>query len=120
MIDALITALNQELALSAKEIADLFWLAMQVTNELDSPRPALKQGEIDSETLNKKDLARLDNGQNRDNSDSKGESRNKKDENEPKAGLYPRRSSDFSDSSGLGFKVPDAPALREPLTLAGP
>ena len=37
MIDALITALNQELALSAKEIADLLWLAMQVTNELDSP-----------------------------------------------------------------------------------
>jgi hypothetical protein len=119
MIDALITALNQELALSAKEIADLFWLAMQVTNELDSPRPNLKKGNTDLETLNKKDLARLDNGQNRDSSDSKGKSRKKKDENEPKAGLYPRRSSDFLDSSGLRFKVPDAPALREPLKLAG-
>ena len=116
MIDALITALNQELALSAKEIADLFWLAMQVTNELDSPRPTLK--EIDSESVSRGDSARLDNGKNRDNSDSKGKSHKKKDENEPKAGLYPRRSSDFSDSSGLGFKVPDAPALREPLTLA--
>jgi len=118
MIDALITALNQELALSAKEIADLLWLAMQVTNELDSPRPTLKKEEIDSESVNRGDSARLDNGQNRDNSDSKGKSRKKKDENEPKAGLYPRRPSDFAGSSGLGFKVPDAPALREPLKLA--
>jgi|694.fasta_scaffold19453_11 hypothetical protein len=119
MIDALITALNQELALSAKEIADLFWLAMQVTNERDSPRPTLKKKEIDSESVNRGDSARLDNGQNRDNPNSKGKSRQKEDENEPKAGLYPRRSSDFADSSGLGFKVPDAPALREPLKLAG-
>ena len=119
MIDALITALNQELALSAKEIADLLWLAMQVTNELDSPPPNLNKEEIDSESVNRGDSARLDNGQNRDNPDSKGKSRKKKDENEPKAGLYPRRSSDFLDSSGLRFKVPDAPALREPLKLAG-
>jgi CheY-like chemotaxis protein len=37
---------------------------------------------------------------------------------EPKAGIYPRNPQESLVGSGLSLRVPDAPSLREPLTLA--
>lgn len=113
MIDLLVTALSKELELSAEEIADTIWLAMQIEiSQSTSPamqvlKDAAKQieqsmfgkSQLDSETLSDKDVS-------------------KRSPEEPKAGIYPRSQHDNFLNSGLSFKVPDAPSLREPLTLA--
>jgi len=57
------------------------------------------KSQLDSETLSDKDVS-------------------KRSPEEPKAGIYPRSQHDNFLNSGLSFKVPDAPSLREPLTLA--
>jgi hypothetical protein len=55
MINQLITALSQELELSAEEIADTIWLALQIdqfsSEQSDPPQPPLKRGELDQETV---------------------------------------------------------------------
>jgi len=122
MIDLLVTALSKELELSAEEIADTIWLAMQIEiSQSTSPamqvlKDAAKQieqsmfgkSQLDSETLSDKETQ--DSGLDEDVS--------KRSPEEPKAGIYPRSQHDNFLNSGLSFKVPDAPSLREPLTLA--
>ena len=62
MINTLITALSKELELSAEEIADTIWLALQIqesqfestaTQKLknDLSQPSLKSKELEGETL---------------------------------------------------------------------
>lgn len=50
MINQLITALSQKLELSAEEIADTIWLALQIdqfsSEQSDPPQPPLKTGGV--------------------------------------------------------------------------
>lgn len=117
-IDALITGLSKELELSATEIADTIWLAMQIeVSPAESiataglrenpPQPPLERGEQEVlPELQQTDRLDLDEPTPQPPSD------------EPKAGIYPYNPQEPSLGSGLSLKVPDAPSLREPLTLA--
>jgi hypothetical protein len=117
MIDALITGLSKGLELSAEEIADTLWLALQIDEsqpELsvraglkeDPPQPPLKRGEPEvlPEILTQPSEPE--------------EIESKQPPDEPKAGIYPRNPQESLVGSGLSLRVPDAPSLREPLTLA--
>ena len=119
MIDTLITALSKELDLSAEEIADTIWLALQIqesqsestaTQKLknDLSHPSLKSKELEGETFPETKTK---------TSDSR-ETPSKQLPEEPKAGIYPRNQQETLFKSELSFKVPDAPSLRDPLTLA--
>jgi DNA-directed RNA polymerase specialized sigma24 family protein/predicted RNA-binding protein with PUA-like domain len=118
MIDALITGLSKGLELSAEEIADTLWLALQIEEsqpelgvraELreNPPQPTLEQGEpevLPAEiSTHPSELEETASNQPPD---------------EPKAGIYPRNPQESLVGSGLSLRVPDAPSLREPLTLA--
>jgi uridine kinase len=117
MIDALITGLSKGLELSAEEIADTLWLALQIEEsqpELsvvaglkeDPPQPPLKRGEpevLPEISTYPSELEETASNQLPD---------------EPKAGIYPRNPQESLVGSGLSLRVPDAPSLREPLTLA--
>jgi uncharacterized protein YegL len=117
MINELITALSQELELSATEIADTIWLALQI----DPPQPPLKRGELEQPPLREGELEqpRLKQGELEQPSlkqrdlDKRITKQSPQEEN---AGIYPRN--DSSKSSGLSIRVPDASSLGEPLTLA--
>ncbi|MEY3866268.1 MAG: hypothetical protein RLZZ338_159 [Cyanobacteriota bacterium] len=123
MINRLITALSQELELSAKEIADTIWLALQMdqfsAEDID-PQPPLKKGELEQPPLKQGDLEQpLKRGELEQPPLKKGDSEKrttKQSQQEQKAGIYPRN--DSSKSSGLSIRVPDASSLREPLMLA--
>ena len=119
MIDTLITALSKELELSAEEIADTIWLALQIqesqsestaTQKLknDLSQPSLKSKESEGETLPETKTK---------TSDSR-ETASKQSPEEQKAGIYTRNQQETLFKSELSFKVPDAPSLCEPLTLA--
>ncbi|MFM9264953.1 SAV_2336 N-terminal domain-related protein [Tychonema sp. BBK16] len=118
MIDTLITALSTELELSAEEIADTIWLALKIqesqsesaTQKLknDLSQPSLKNEELEGETLPETPTKTSDSG----------ETASKQSPDEQKAGIYPRNQQETLFKSELSFKVPDAPSLREPLTLA--
>jgi AAA-like domain len=118
MIDALITGLSKGLELSAEEIADTLWLALQIEEsqpelsvraELreNPPQPPFPRGEPEilpeiQETL----------------PSEREETASNQPPDEPKAGIYPRNPQESLVGSGLSLRVPDAPSLREPLTLA--
>jgi GUN4-like/AAA-like domain len=117
MIDSLIAGLSKELELSAEEIADTIWLALQIqespsestaTENFDSSQSPLKREESAREVL-PETQDEISNSEERDRVQSL---------DEPKAGIYPRKQNETLLNSGLSFKVPDAPSLREPLTLA--
>jgi len=119
MIDTLITALSKELELSAEEIADTIWLALQIqesqsestaTEKLknDLFQPSSKNEDLEGETLPETPTQTSDSG----------ETVSKQSPDEHKAGIYPRNQQETLSKSELSFKVPDAPSLREPLTLA--
>ena len=108
MIYQLITALSKEVEMSAAEIADTIWLALQMqefpSESVSSDLPLRTEDEREI----KKPENQLDQLEKTPNKSLK----------EPKAGIYPRNEQQTSKSSNLSFKVPDAPSLREPLTLA--
>ena len=119
MIDTLITTLSKELELSAEEIADTIWLALQIqesqsestatqNSKNDLSQPSSKNEQLEGETLPETPTQ---------TSDSR-ESASKQSPDEQKAGIYPRNQHQTLFKSELSFKVPDAPSLREPLTLA--
>jgi len=112
MINQLITALNKEVGLSAEEIADTIWLALQMgqSDAVASELPLLNNSESQS---NQEKFPHLP----AKNVDLKEAATNQPTE-EQKAGIYPRSEHQKSTNSELSFKVPDAPSLREPLTLA--
>ncbi|MBD2451496.1 hypothetical protein H6G76_31150 [Nostoc sp. FACHB-152] len=118
MIDQLIAALSKEVEMSAEEIADTIWLAMQmqefqpesVSSDLnlrteDEREINNQESQSSQGTLPKPEISELE------------ETPNQLPE-EQKAGIYPRNGQGASKSSDLSFKVADAPSLREPLTLA--
>ncbi|MEH2105934.1 GUN4 domain-containing protein [Nostoc sp.] len=116
MIDQLITALSKEIEMSAEEIADTIWLALQMqefqAESISSDFPITKEDErrisqSDQETLPKAEPKT-----------SELEERPNQSPEEQKAGIYPRNQQQSLKSLDLSFKVPDAPSLREPLTLA--
>ncbi|YAF98605.1 MAG: SAV_2336 N-terminal domain-related protein [Nodularia sp. CChRGM 3473] len=105
MIDQLITALSKEVEMSAEEIADTIWLALQLYEfQTESVSSDIKKEEriFSKSPLNTTQLEEIPNQQPK----------------EQKAGIYLPSEQKNSKSLGLSFKVPDAPSLREPLTLA--
>jgi GTPase SAR1 family protein len=117
MIDALITGLSKGLELSAEEIADTLWLALQIEEsqpelgvraELkENPsQPTWEQGEPEV-------LPEIST-----HPSEQEETASNQPPDEPKAGIYPRNPQESLVGSGLSLRVPDAPSLREPLTLA--
>ncbi len=113
MIDQFITALNQELDLSAKEIADILWLALQMEESqwesVPSNFPPINQDEREREKKEEKLVEEPSPEPQSQTADSISNSE------EQKAGIYPRNQSSSLD---LGFKAPNAPSLQQPLTLA--
>ncbi|MBE9142966.1 SAV_2336 N-terminal domain-related protein [Planktothrix mougeotii] len=118
MINRLITALSQELELSAEEIADTIWLALQIdqfsSEDIAPTQPQLERRELDQETVKGSDppqppLKRKELEQ---------ETVKNHPPEEQKAGIYPRNQQQTPKTSGLVLKVPDASSLREPLILA--
>jgi hypothetical protein len=116
MIDQLITALSKEIEMSAEEIGDTIWLALQMqefqAESISSDFPITMEDErrisqSDQETLPKAEPKT-----------SELEETPNQSPEEQKAGIYPRNQQQSSKSLDLSFKVPDAPSLREPLTLA--
>lgn len=117
MIDTLITALSNELELSAEEIADTIWLALQIqesqSESTTTPKkndlpPPLRSEELEGETL----------AETKTQTSNLGQSASKQLPDEQEAGIYPRNQQETLFKSELSFKVPDAPSLRKPLTLA--
>jgi hypothetical protein len=117
MIDQLIAALSKEVEMSAEEIADTIWLALQMQEfQTESVSSSLcfeekeinkQESQLDSETSPKTTP---------NTSDFKETSAQLP--TEQKAGVYPKSQQKTSESLDVSFKVPDAPSLREPLTLA--
>lgn len=116
MINQLITALSKEVGLSAQEIADTIWLALQMgqSESISSDFPLSQE---DKAGINNRDSKETSPKLQPKTSDSKETARNQT-RDEQKAGIYPRTQHQTSTGSDLSFKVPDAPSLREPLTLA--
>ena len=117
MIDTLITALSNELELSAEEIADTIWLALQIqesqsesttTPKKNALSPPLRSEELEGETL----------AETKTKTSDSGKTASKQLPEEQKAGIYPRNQQETLFKSELSFKVPDTPSLRKPLTLA--
>lgn len=122
MIDQLIAALNQEVDLSAEEIADTLWLAMHMEKSgVDSTSQKSRKSKPNLETIE-------DNSNKRSQQDSSNKSETKtpasqsksleKQEEENQAGLYNQKPDKSQKSLEIHFKVPDAPSLREQLDLA--
>ena len=117
MIDQLIAALSKEVEMSAEEIADTIWLALQMqefqtesVSSSSSPEEKeinKQESQLDSETSPKTTPNTSD-----------FEKTSAQLPTEQKAGVYPKSQQKTSESLDLSFKVPDAPSLREPLTLA--
>ncbi|HEY9691096.1 MAG TPA: SAV_2336 N-terminal domain-related protein [Oculatellaceae cyanobacterium] len=116
MIDQLITALSKEVGLSAEEIADTIWLALYM-GEAELISSDFPFSQEDEAGINNRDSKETFPKLQPEISDSQATGRNQPTE-EQKAGIYPRTQNQTSTGSDLFFKVPDAPSLREPLTLA--
>lgn len=116
MIDQLITALSKEVEMSAAEIADTIWLALQMQ---EFPSESVSSG-FSVKTEDEREIKKPENQLNQQilPKNSELEETPNQSPEEPKAGIYPRNEQQTSKSSNLSFKVPDAPSLREPLTLA--
>ena len=116
MIDQLITALNKEIEMSAEEIADTIWLALQMqefqAESVSSNFPITKEDERGISQSEQETLPKAE-----PKTSELEETPNQPPE-EQKAGIYPRNQQQTSKSLDLSFKVPDAPSLREPLILA--
>jgi formylglycine-generating enzyme required for sulfatase activity len=116
-IDALITGLSKELELSATEIADTIWLAMQIEVS-PSESTGIPQLAIDLPVTPSNPLAPTVSPELPEPNIDLDEPTPQQTSEEPKAGIYPHNPQETSLGSGLSLKVPDAPSLREPLTLA--
>ena len=104
MIDQLITALNQEMDLSAEEIADTIWLALQINQSTDSQKLKDDNPQI---PLNQKDFEK-----------EKQEIKKNQLSESGKVVIAPHNPQKNIETPELPFKVPNARSLREPLPLA--
>ncbi|MBD2343636.1 sigma-70 family RNA polymerase sigma factor [Anabaena subtropica] len=120
MIDQLITALSKEVKMSAAEIADTIWLALQ----MQEFQPESVSSDLNLRTEDERETNNQENQSNQGTLPKPKPEISELEEipnqlpEEQKAGIYPRNGQGASKSSDLSFKVPDAPSLREPLTLA--
>ncbi|MGK7930125.1 MAG: SAV_2336 N-terminal domain-related protein [Microcystaceae cyanobacterium] len=117
MIDSLITALSQELELSAEEIADTIWLALQIDESPSLPTP-IENLTPPSPTLSNETLDRETTPEIPNQTETSEDIPPNNPPEPQKAGIYPRTEQKNAFESELSFKVPDAPSLREPLSLA--
>ncbi|WDD36284.1 SAV_2336 N-terminal domain-related protein (plasmid) [Nostoc sp. UHCC 0926] len=116
MIDQLITALSKEVEMSAEEIADTIWLALQMQEfQAESVSFGFPLKKEDERAINEQESQP---NQGTSPKTSELEETPTQPPEEQKAGIYPRTQQQTSKSLDLSFKVPDAPSLREPLTLA--
>ncbi|WP_013321025.1 hypothetical protein [Gloeothece verrucosa] len=120
MIDQLITALSKEIEMSAEEIADTIWLALQMQEfHAESVSSGLsRKTEKERGNKNEKIKPEQETSQKPEPKSSDLEETSIQPSKEQKAGLYPQSRQENSNSSDLSFKVPDALSLREPLNLA--
>ena len=119
MIDSLVAALNQELGLTGKEIADVLWLwpflqtNVIASDEVTEPtaHPQTMQPDREVQTPAQADVG----------SGTEARDRPPKSAPSPDAELHasrPRREAGDRTEAGLPIKVPGARSVREPLTLA--
>ncbi len=122
MIDQLITALNQEMDLSAEDIADTIWLALQINpsqSKLTNSQPSkddTRQKSLNKEKFNQENVDSVDRQKSQTLEEEQSDTNKPADSQ--KAVISPRNLQQTSKTSELPFKVPNAPSLREPLTLA--
>ncbi|NEP45067.1 MAG: hypothetical protein F6K35_39965 [Okeania sp. SIO2H7] len=119
MIDRLIEALNQEVGMSAEEIADIFWLAVQMQESESEPEDAdFSSGEDGEDSGNNTGESEPITSPEREFPSSKSEEiTTKLGSKKQKADIYPQKQGQTSKTD-LSLKVPNAPSLREPLILA--
>ena len=114
MIDELITALSQEAGMSTEEIADTIWLALQI-------QESQSKSVASDFSLVKEDIGAIDNKTTPPKSQPQTPDSNETPKNQnseaQKAKIYPQ-SQQQTESLDLSFKTPNAPSLRQPLTLA--
>lgn len=114
MIDELITALSQEVEMSTEEIADTIWLALQIQ---ESPSESVSS----NFSLSEEDIGAIDNKitspELQPQTPDSNEIRKNQDSEAQKAKIYPQGQQQ-TESLDLSFKTPNAPSLRQPLTLA--
>lgn len=119
MIDQLITALSKAVELSAEEIADTIWLALHISQSesIAVNFPVIEpKNELKTPTV--KELSSTLEGETPSIPSKSSDRENTSTDNQPqetKARIYPKNQQKPLD---LPIKVPDAPSLREPLTLA--
>ena len=122
MIDQLIAALNQEVDLSAEEIADTLWLAMHMEQSgVDSTSRESSHSNPDQETTedNSKQHSQADLADESPTETSTTEQEStEKEQPSDRAGVYNQQPDRTQKSLDIPFKVPDAPSLREQLDLA--
>ena len=122
MIDRFIEALNREAEMSAVEIADILWLAVQLQeSESDSSdssdsSPVEEEKDSDNDTEELKQEQRIAPEEKSQTSDSNKITTDQPSK-EKKARIYPRYQGQTSKTD-LYFKTPNAPSLRSPLTIA--
>ncbi len=114
MIDELITALSKEMEMSTDEIADTIWLALQI-------QESSSESVSSDFSLVKEDRGAIENKialpKSQPQTPDSNETRKNPDLEMPKAKIYPQ-SQQQTESLDLSFKTPNAPSLRQPLTLA--
>ena len=124
MIDQLIAALNQEVDLSAEEIADTLWLAMQMENlgsgaSSGSGRSQKSKSDSDITKDKSNNPSEQDLSNKSESKTSTQEQKSTEQQQEDKqAGVYNQKPDQSQKSLDIPFKVPDAPSLREQLDLA--
>src|SRR4028118_752171 len=110
MIDPLITALSKEIEMSAEEIADTIWLALQMQEfQAESVSSGFPLKKEDDRGINKQESQPVQEilPKTESKNPELEETRNQPPK-EKKAGIYPRTQ---QQTSNLSFKVPDAPSL---------
>lgn len=122
MIDQLIAALNQEIDLSAEEIADTLWLAMHmeqsgvgsVSRKSPQSKPDPENTEDNINKNPKQDLA----DKSQTEAPAPEPESTEKEQQSDLAGVYNQKPDQTQKSLDIPFNVPDAPSLREQLDLA--
>lgn len=111
MIDRLIKALDRKAGMSAVEIADLLWLALQMQ---ESESESVSSGS----PIEEKEEDKPGDPERRIVPEAPKTTEPDRPLEERQAPVYPRTQEQTSKSLDLSFKAPNAPSLRQPLTLA--
>ncbi|MBN4005426.1 SAV_2336 N-terminal domain-related protein [Nostoc sp. LPT] len=116
-IERLIAELGEKLDLTGEQIADVLWLTLEL--QKFEPNPSIEKPEsheLDKDTSPEKLNQPQANEQTKPTVPSRKQETNTKPSTEKKGSVY--STSGSGESQGLTIGVPDAPSLREPLTLA--